>query len=94
MGRRVFSKEFKQEAISLVKRDGLSIAKASKDLGISWMSLNKWIKQHEIETGERKDLLNSSELQELQELRKENRRLKTEREILKKAAAFFAVHGN
>ena len=94
MGRGVFSKEFKQEAVSLVKQDGLSIAKASKDLGISWISLSNWIKQHEADHGERTDMLNSKELQELRDLRKENRRLKMEREILKKAAAFFAVHGN
>ena len=93
MGRRTFSKEFKQEAVALVKQDGVSIAKASKDLGISWVSLKNWVKQHEADTGERDDILTTARLQELRDLRKQVRILETEREILKKAAAFFAAHG-
>lgn len=94
MGRKTFSKEFKQEAVALVKRDGLSVAKASKDLGVSWMALSNWVKQSEADGGERTDVLKTKELEELRELRKQNRILKTERDILKKAAAFFAAHGN
>jgi transposase len=60
----------------------------AQDLGISLESLRHWIKRYEVETGEREGLT-ATERQELQQLRRENRTLKEEREILKKAAAFF-----
>lgn len=88
--RRTFSKEFKAEAVALVKQQGLNINQVAKDLGVAWTLVNKWVMQHEADSGERSDLLTTEERAELTALRRENRTLKLEREILKKAAAFFA----
>jgi transposase len=88
--RRTFSKEFKAEAVALVKQQGLSVNKVATDLGLTWSQVDTWVKQHEADSGERKDILTTEERAELSALRRENRNLKIEREILKKAAAFFA----
>ena len=85
-----YSKEFKREAIELVRLTGKSSAQVAKDLGISDVSLRNWIKQAERDDGKRPDGLSSDEREELQRLRRENQTLRMEREILKKAAAFFA----
>jgi transposase len=82
--------EFKREAIELVRLTGKSSAQVAKDLGISDVSLRNWIKQAERDEGKRPDGLSSDEREELQRLRRENQTLRMEREILKKAAAFFA----
>ena len=88
--RRKFSKEFKAEAVALVKQQGLSINKVAKDLGCRWSQIDKWVKQHEADSGQRPQLLTTEERAELIALRKQNRILMMEREILKKATAFFA----
>ncbi len=89
--RRSFSKEFKLEAVKLVKEGGMSIAAAAKDLGIGATSLSRWVRQYEIDHGRGPEgALTTEEKQELTRLRRENRRLRMEREILKKATAFFA----
>jgi transposase len=85
-----YSEEFKREAIELVRLTGKSSAQVAKDLGISDVSLRNWIKQAERDEGKRPDGLSSDEREELQRLRRENQTLRMEREILKKAAAFFA----
>lgn len=88
-----YDKSFKQEAIRLTLSGGKSIAQTARDLGIKESLLYSWISQAKqsqtpISSNEFK---NTSELiDELNRLRKENARLKEEREILKKAAAFFA----
>jgi transposase len=82
--------EFKREAIELVRLTGKSSAQVAKDLGISDVSLRNWIKQAERDEGKRPDGLSSDEREELARLRRENQTLRMEREILKKAAAFFA----
>ena len=85
--------EFREEAIRLYRTSGRSITKLSEDLGVSDPTLRGWVKQAEIEAGDRSGLTNE-EKEELRKLRRENRTLKEEREILKKAAAFFAKEEN
>jgi len=81
--------EFKAEAIRLVRSSGSSISRIAKDLGVSGNSLRAWVKQAEIDQGEREGLT-TEEREELKKLRREVKILRQEKEILKKAAAFFA----
>jgi len=82
--------EFRAEAVRLAKTSDESIAQVARDLGVSDQSLRNWIAQDDTDAG-RKSGLTSDERAEMRELRKENRRLREEREILRKAAAFFAA---
>ena len=82
--------EFRSEAVRLVRDGGRSISAAAKDLGVSTESLRHWVKQDALDSGQRKDGLTTDERKELVRLRRENRDLREDREILKKAAAFFA----
>jgi len=86
---RRYPEEFKREAVGLV-RQGRSLRDVAESLGCSDQSLRIWVKQVEIDIGER-DGLTSGEREELRRLRRENARLKQEREILKRAAVFFAA---
>ena len=81
--------EFRAEAIRLAKTSGEPISRIAKDLGISDQTLRNWVNQDDVDAG-KKSGLTSDERAEMRELRKENRRLREEREILRKAAAFFA----
>ena len=81
--------EFKAEAIGLVHSSGRSIPQIAKELGVSDNSVRNWIKQAESEEGKREGLTNE-EREELRRLRREVKILRQEKEILKKAAAFFA----
>jgi transposase len=87
-GRRGYPPEFRAQAVELYRSSGLSFARVATDLGVSVASLKIWVKQAEIDAGEREGLV-SVEREELVALRRENRVLREEREILKKAAAFF-----
>jgi len=86
-----YTKEFKLEAIKLVTEQGYTQAEASKNLGIDAKNLSRWMKVGTQGTIKAKSnlRLSQNEQEELYQLRKENRRLKLEREILKKATAFF-----
>ena len=89
--RRSFTPEFKAEAVRLVLEGNKSAGQIARDLDVVETSLREWVRRAEIDAGRGpKDALNTSEREELQRLRKENRVLEMEREILKKAAAFFA----
>lgn len=92
MGRRQvpYPPEFREEAVALVREGGKSIGQVAKDLGIADQSLRNWVKQADLDVGRRTDGLTTEERAELRRLRRENRVLREEREILKKAAAFFA----
>lgn len=85
-----YSDEFKCEAVKLVKVEGYSLQKAADHLGVHPVTLSRWTKEFaNLEGSEFSG--NPFEMQrELRKLRDENRRLKMEREILKKASAFFA----
>jgi transposase len=85
-----YTEEFKAEAIQLARSSPeKSIRQLAYELGITDQTLRNWIKQTEIDRGEREGLT-TKEREELKRLRRENRILREEREILKKAAAFFA----
>lgn len=84
-----YAPEFKAEAVRLAKQGDRSITQTAKDLGVSLETLRKRIKQAELDAGERHDGLTTEEREELRRLRRENRMLKEEKEILIKAAAFF-----
>jgi transposase len=81
--------EFRREAVELLKRSGKSVPQLASELGVSPQSLRNWSRQIDIDDG-RREGLSSDEREELRRLRRENRRLAQERDILKKAAAFFA----
>ena len=88
---RLYSPEFKAEAIRLVQasEERYPVAKIARDLDVSTETLRKWVNQAQIDAGER-DGLTTEQTEELRRLRKEVKVLKEEREILKKAAVFFA----
>ena len=85
-----YPEEFKREAIKLVGISSKSQHQIAEDLGISDVTLRSWVKQAERDEGKRPDGLSTDEREELHRLRRENQTLRMEREILKKAAAFFA----
>ena len=85
-----YPESFRREAVALVRREGRSIPDVAQSLGCSQQSLRTWLKQDQLDTGERRDGLTSDERAELRELKKRVRRLEQEREILKQATAFFA----
>ena len=90
--RRRFSEEFKVEAVRLVLDEGQTIAAVAKDLDLVPSALNGWVAQARADRTHGLTGLTTAEREELARLRKENLVLREEREILKKAAAFFAKH--
>ena len=87
--RRSFTPEFKAQTVELVRTSGKSVAEVCRDLDLTETAVRRWVAQADIDAG-RRDGLTTAEREELTRLRRENRVLREEREILRKAAAFFA----
>jgi transposase len=92
MGRRQFTREFKIEAVRLVRERGVSVAQASRDLGVHENVIRKWVKQFDEDPRQAfpGHGMMKAEQAEIARLRREVLKLKAERDILKKAAAYFA----
>jgi len=87
---KAYPKEFRDNVVKLVQVGERSLREVAEEFGISTDSVRRWVQQAERDQGTRKDGVSSAEREELVRLRRENRRLKMEREILSKAAAWFA----
>jgi transposase len=89
--RRRFSEEFKRDAVELVRTTGKSIADVARDLGVGESSLGYWVTQDRKRRGEHSDAapVSADEREELKRLRKRVAELEMEREILKRATAFW-----
>ena len=88
-----YAEEFRRQMVELVRK-GRSISGLSREFGVSPNAIRKWVHRSDIDEGRREDGLTTPEREELNQLRRENRQLKEEREILKKAAAWFARETN
>ena len=92
MGRRLFSREFKVEAVRLVLERGVSVVQASRDLDVGENVLRRWVKELSVDPAQAfpgQGQLKPEQM-EIARLRREVTKLKAERDILKKAAAYFA----
>jgi len=87
--RRSFSDEYKAEVVELCRTSGKSISEVSHDLGLTVSAVRRWVAQADVDGGRRLGMT-TDEHEELVQLRKENRVLREERDILKRATAFFA----
>ena len=89
--RRSFTKEYKAEVVGLIRKSGKTIAAVSRELGLTETSVRRWVEQAEIDSGGGPaGALTTVEREELAQLRRRVKTLEMEREILKKATAFFA----
>ena len=90
-GRRKFTKEYKAEVVRLIVDGGKTVGQVSRDLDLTESAVRTWVKQARIDAGQgAPGALTTAERAELVALRREAKQLRMEREILKKAAAFFA----
>ena len=83
-----YPEEFRREAVALIRSGQRTLAEASESLGVSQQTLRNWLKQEAVDAGQAEGVT-SEEREELRRLRRENRILREERDILKKATAFF-----
>jgi len=90
--RRQFDEEFKAQAVRLVLNGGRTIGAVARDLDLTESALRQWVERTRADQTGGRIGLTTAEREELAQLRKENRELRTERDILKEAAAFFAKH--
>jgi transposase len=88
--RPAYPDEFRREAVQML-RAGRTPRELAESLGVSEQTLRNWRRQDQVDRHERDDGLTSDEREELRRLRRENARLKQERDLLKRAAAFFAA---
>jgi len=91
--RRKFSDEFKRDAVEIVRSSDKSIAEVARELGIYDSSLGSWVRQDQVNRGEREGV-SSNDKDRLLELERENARLRMERELLKRAVAFWVKELN
>ncbi|WP_170208491.1 transposase [Micromonospora pisi] len=88
--RRAFTPEFKAEIVEVCRRGDRTVGQVAKDFDLTETAVRDWVKQADIDSGVRSDGLTSVEREELARLRQENRRLREDVDILKRATAFFA----
>ena len=89
--RRSFTPEFKAEIVELCQRGDRSVGQVAKDFDLTETAVREWVRQAELDSGARSDGLTSDETTELARLRRENRQLREDVEILKRATAFFVL---
>jgi transposase len=82
--------EFRAEAVRLVREGERNPEELARDLGCTGQTIRNWLKQADLDAGRRRDGLTTVEREELRRLRAENRTLRMERDLLRKATAFFA----
>lgn len=93
--RRTFTDEQKAEAVQIVHQSGKPVSQVAREMGLTESALRKWVKQAQIDvSGEGQGQLTSAERQELNQLRRELKRVQMERDFLKKVATFFAQDGS
>ena len=88
--RRSFTPEFKAEIVECCRRGDRTIGQVARDFDLTETAVRAWVKQAELDAGERSDGLTTAEREELSALRRENRRLREDVGILQRATAFFA----
>jgi transposase len=88
--RRSFTPEFKAEVVALVRQPGKTAGAVAREMGLTETAVREWVKQAERDDGTRADGLSSTERTEMAQLRRELREAREERDILKRAVAFFA----
>jgi transposase len=88
--RRFFPPEYKAEVVELIRTTGKAVGQVAKELDLTETAVRQWVKQADLDAGRRTDGLTTAERDELRQLRREVRDLREEREILRKAAVFFA----
>jgi transposase len=89
--RQAFTAEFKAQTVRLVRESGKSVGAVARELDLAETAVRRWVQQAEVDAGRgRAGALTTEEREELGRLRRENRTLRMERDILKKATAFFA----
>jgi transposase len=88
--RRFFPPEYKAEVVELIRSTGKTAGQVARELDLTETAVREWIKRADLDAGRRSDGLTTAEREELRRLRREVRDLREEREILRKAAVFFA----
>jgi transposase len=88
--RRFFAPEYKAEVVELIRSTGKTVGQVARELDLTETAVREWLKRADLDAGRRSDGLNTAERDELRRLRRQVRDLEEEREILRKAAIFFA----
>jgi transposase len=88
--RRFFPPEYKAEVVELIRTTGKTVGQVARELDLTETAVREWVKRADLDAGRRNGGLTTGEREELRRLRRENRDLREEREILRKAPVFFA----